>query len=252
MSNPVASLELTDRIYGRARNGEVGLREFDEGVKLTLGATVIDSNYYIPVGEGALKNVCPPRGLPGIPLIFNMPDDTVEEFKLPQIVIRREDISPANQRWHSTGAQKYRAPAFGASPLTVTLPGGREVSGWDAYEDAPQAKPFDITYSIVVMARNRGGRNESGPRNQANALFHHMMRCFPPYGLLFVVDTIGDLRTYEAFAESASIEDEILEVTGRQVGFVLSLRVEAEIDLDDPMTGKAVTSLPIIRSTVNG
>ena len=60
------------------------------------------------------------------------------------------------------------------------------------------------------------------------------------------MDSIGDVRTYEAFQESISPLDEVSEVVDRVIGFAVTLRVEGELDLLDPETKNTVTALPTI------
>jgi hypothetical protein len=152
------------------------------------------------------------------------------------VEVRRDDIAQAMERW-MPGTQQYRAPADGAQPLSVTLPNGVTVTGYDRMEIVAQAIPFDITYTISVKARYRGA---PGQRNQVNGLFANVLRRYPPYGKINVVDSIGDLRSYEAFNEGISNLDNIVEVQDRTLGFAITLRVEAELDLKDPYTVQTV------------
>jgi len=253
MPNVVASLDHEDRSLGRARCGRVTLRDFDSGVVLTLNPTKVGADYYITIAtieDMGITGVCPPPGLPGIPIIFGNPDDMLADAKMPMIAVMREGIERAMNRWHP-GNTQYRAPAKGALPTVIEYPDGRKVYGYDSYEFTPQAVPFDISYGIQVLARNRGGVNVEGPRNQAGAIFHYVMSIYQPYCNVRVVDTIGDVRTYHADAESIDTEDELLDVTARKIGFRLSLRVQGEIDLNPPEVRRAVTQIPTIRSEIH-
>lgn len=112
-------------------------------------------------------------------------------------------------------------------------------------EILPQAIPYDIMYQISVRARFRGA---PGNRNQVNALFGHVMRVFPPYSKIDVVDSIGDLRGYEAFNEGISNIDVIAEVQDRTLGMALTIRVEGELDLKDPQTVPTVRRVPVLNT----
>lgn len=254
--------DFESRAYGEAPSGTIGLRNFDEGLVTTLGAVIHEAdsgkgpetNYFIETG---LLPVEPPPGLPGVPVTFAFPEDIWERYRQPVIVVRRDDISPAMNRWHP-GMKEWRTPAQTANPKQVVLnPGtfGEEtLLAWDAYEEKEMAVPFDISYTISILARHRGkGRlppkdkpigftgAQGSPRNQVNKIFDFVMRKFPPYCQVLVRDSLDDIRAYSAFMEAVSHLDEVPEVTERVLGFALTLRVEAELDLVDPIVRKAVT-----------
>ena len=219
------------------------------------------SNYFI--AKERIAPVEPAPGLPGIPITFSHPEDIWERYRQPVIVIRRDDIAPAMNRWHP-GMVTYRAPALGAKPMTVTLgPTTGSVSGFDRYEQKEQAVPFDITYTITILARTRGKgplprrgdpagfKGAAGsPRNQVNRILDYVLRIYAPYTAVLVRDSLDDIRTYSAFMEAISHLDEVPEVTERVLGFALTLRVEAELDLRDPVIQHSVTAPLTIGTTV--
>ncbi len=165
-------------------------------------------------------------GATGLHVTFFFPEDTQEKFRIPGIVLTRDDISPSMNRWHP-GSMQYRAPAKGAHPVTV---GGRQ--GFDKMEELQQAIPFDITYSLMVYARTR---------NQGNILLDYILRIYPPYCNVKVQDSEGDYRLYSAFMESLGMIDDVPDVGDRVIAFAVTLRVEAELDLNDPVTQNTVT-----------
>lgn len=233
---------LQKRIDGSAKTGTVGIRDFDLGVVKTLGAEEYTDPSVGPTGTfiPEVPGVCPPDGMPGVPVVFAFPEDVITNYKQPVIVVRRDDISPANERWHPSGLQ-YRAPGAGAVPFVVTV-GSWSKSGFDRMESLPQAIPFDITYTITVKGRYRGGGTSGGKSNRAgvDALFNYALRIFPPYGYIKVVDSIGDFRGYDAFNEGISNLDSTGDIQEREIGYAMSIRVEAELDLKDPITLKTV------------
>lgn len=243
---PAADVAYEQRWLGLAKTGFVGLRNFDQGVVETTGAFVEEDKNGQP--KYWLKPKAPLWGdkaeglpeLPGVPVVFANPEDVNQDMKFPFVLVTRAEISPAMARW-SLGYQQYRAPADGAVPFTTTLPNGKVVNGYDRMEIVAQAIPYDITYTITIKARFRGA---PGQRNQVNAIFGHILRRFPPYGTIDVVDSIGDLRKYQAFNESISNLDNITEVQDRVIGFQLMVRVEAELDLNDPYTAQTVRLVP--------
>lgn len=236
------------REAGLARTGTVGLRDFDVGVIDTLAGTTRienDDQTVAPVGIYTQPpGVCPPDGYPGVAIVFAFPEDVVRDYKVPFIHVRRDEVSAALERWHSEAATQYRAPGDGALPISVKAPGGSTLTGFDRYEELPQAWPYDIVYTVSVKARFRGATSPT-QRNNLNALFQYVMRVFPPYGKVNVVDSIGDLRTYEAYNEGIANLDGIGEVQDRILGMAITLRVEGELDLKDPFTARAVKALTL-------
>lgn len=242
-----------DRTRGTALPGTVGLRNFDEGVVLTLGAELSEEfqNYYIPTSRVA--PLLPPPELPGIPVTFSHPEDLFERYRIPAIIVRRDDIAPASQRWHPS-MHVARVPMEGANsievrrgdPLNPTV-----YSGFDKYVAQPQAFPFDITYTLSLVARHRGhGPAESrekraptaggSPISQVNTLLDYALKIYNPFSHVVVIDSMGDYRPYFSFVDAVSQIDEVPEVTERVLGFALTLRVEAELDLNDPVVQRAV------------
>lgn len=215
-----------DRVEGRAPCGSVGIYEFDRGVVETLGATVHevgdDFGYYI-VGTG----VEPPPSLPGIPVVFSNPEE-YEGYVLPCIVVTRDDISPAMNRWHP-GTVQYRVPKPGALPVTVTGPGGQQRTGYSHMIQRQQGIPYDISYSIQVLHHKRG----IASRRSGVLLVTHVMRIYQPYCCVKVVDSVNDVRLYSATAEAVGSQDELVDVADRVTGWSMNLTVEALLDLLD-------------------
>jgi len=83
-----------------------------------------------------------------------------------------------------------------------------------------------------------------------NQLLDYVLRIYAPYCTVAVSDSLGDLRSYHAFMESISHLDELGEVTGRMIGFALTLRVEAELDLNDPTETTSVFGTRTIGETL--
>jgi hypothetical protein len=221
-------------MHGSIPTGYVGLDNYDEGVVVTLGGTLRQmpgqpqgiENYYIDV-----QDVSPPPGDPGIPIIFAYPEDTFEKLALPAIVVRRDDIAPDMSRWHP-GAQQYRTPAQTSKRAPVSV-GGQPTGTLvpDLVEEQAQGEPNDLLYTIVIQARHRAGL---AARREANAMLRHTMGKYQVYGTVFVKDSLGDWRSYEAFREGVSMLDDSSEVAGRVIGFAVTIRVVAWLDLVGP------------------
>lgn len=235
MADDVATADLRDRVLGKSRQGIVTIRDFDRGVVETLGAQVIDDHYYI-VG---LAEYDPPPGTPGIPVVFAHPEEVFRTHRTPVIEVRRDDINPAMSRWHP-GMTTYQVPSYGANPIRSPLPNDTRTS-WDRQDVMQQSTPFDILYTISIQARQRQFMAA------ANQLLAYVLNVYQPYGGVYVTDSIGDVRSYEAFLESIAPADNVPEVGERNIGFALSLRVEAELDINPPKTYKTVSKAPSIR-----
>jgi hypothetical protein len=114
--------------------------------------------------------------------------------------------------------------------------------GYTKYENAQQTCPFDILYTIQIMTRQREFMSA------ANRMLLYVMKIYPPYCRVLVQDSIEDLRSYEAFSEQIAPLDEVGEVGSRMIGFSLSLRVEGELDINDPTTSSSVAQNLLIRT----
>lgn len=240
--------DLRERYEGRANNGTVSLRAYDEGIVLSLGAelwtslTSKDANAPLESSRPEslfpgffvqVNDLSPPEGYPGTPILWSQPEDQYQKAMLPGFEIERGDILPAMNRWHP-GSLQFRAPSSTAQSVTVN---GK--TSFDEFAQRQQAVPFDISYTIYceVAQRTRG-------RNAANAMLLHALKKFPPYSFVALVDSLGDVRTYDVTMEGVSALDETQDVTKRRLGFSLALRVAAELDLSDEYTKKAISERP--------
>lgn len=212
---------------GGVKTGSVFLRDFDRGVVETLGGVVVGDNYFV-----YNTGVNPAPGQPGIPVTFAFPEDIYEHWRKPGFIVSRDDVAPAMQRYHP-GALQYNAPAATARPVVMS-----GIQGFSQMETMSQAVPFDLAYTISIIT--------AGYRNLANKLLDYTLRRFPPYCAVYVLDSLGDQRTYTAWNDGVSMLDEVMEVSERTIGFAVSLRVEAEFDLAEPEIHSTVTSAPTV------
>lgn len=206
------------------------------GVAKTLGAKFDpdpqnpqSGNLYLTV-----PGVAYPEELKGVPIYFEIPDDLFVADKLPAVIIRCTDFDPALERWHP-GQTQYRIPPAYADP--AASPDTPEI-GFSHYEERPQAWPFDIRYSILLIARNRGS-TLGGPLPESHALLLYAMKRLPPYATIHCNDSLGGCRTYEG-RTTYSTQDQVIDVTGRTTAYELQLRVLAELDLAEAEAFKSV------------
>jgi hypothetical protein len=223
------------------RTGDVWLTDFDRGVITSLGARVntVGDMYVIDI-----PGVSPPPDsgeieFEGVPVYFAFPDEVIDPKILPSFVVRRDSMDPAMSRWHP-GNQQYNIPAAGSHAVDFFNPRTGEVmkTGFDAYEDKSQAVPFDLLYTIQIRARFRNNL-----KVEAMQMLKYTLRRFQPYTTVYIKDSEGDLRSYTGFMESPSPLDTKPDVAGRETNFNVTLRVEAELDLNDPNVSRALTNL---------
>lgn len=231
MADNVGTAALRARTEGRDRTGTVTVRDFDQGVIETLGAVVVGNSYFIL----GLSDLDPPPGMPGVPVVFSHPEEVLQTHRMPVIEVRRDDINPAMQRWHP-GMGTYRTPVTGAIGIGSPYPNDPR-RAWNRYEQAQQSTPFDILYTINIQARQRQYMAA------ANKILAYVLGIYQPYSAVYIKDSVGDRRSYEAFLEAVAPLDNVPEVAERVIGFALSLRVEAELDINAPTTHTAVTGL---------
>jgi len=232
-----AEIALSERECGLARNGEVHLRDFDRGVVETMGGVIVDGKYYLVDVPGVLA----PPGMPGVPINFSFPEDTQDVYVFPMIVVTRQDISPAMNRYHP-GTQQYRVPAKGARPVEVKrYPNEAALKGWNRMAERPAAIYYDIMYQVMVLGYRRG----TPARGNANALLEYFLAAYQPYTGVYVIDSIGDRRLYFATTDAASPMDDAAVVGERIIGWSISMNVEAELDLNPELTYTTVQSMAL-------
>lgn len=222
---------LREQALGARPNGDVDLRSFDQGIIETLGARVVGDRYYINI-----EGVEPPSGDPGIPVHFMFPEDLYANFRFPAFVVSRDDISVAFGRLHPF-SQQYRAPAKTSLYVAAQTATGTRVAP-DRMEMRQQATPYDLTYTLNIYNTLRGG----GGRRSANKMLEHVLRLWPEYGQVWVPDSTGEYRSYEAFNEGIVNLDDNLGISERLIQFAVTIRVEAEYDLADPTVTRTATA----------
>lgn len=230
-----------DRYEGLEDNGFVTLQDYDRGVIETLKAVVTQENgingYFIPYDTIGVEA---PPGLPGIPVVFANPEDQWQRYKLPMIVVRRDSMDAAMQRWHP-GTLQFRS----ASPNSY-VEAINGATGPSKRISRPQAVPYDLQYTIIVVSKFRGGGDkklEAGKSSHVNALLHHIQCIYQPYSKVYVRDSKGDYRSYSVFVDNITTTDESRAIADRVVGFEMPIRIEGEIDLNPMYVHETVREL---------
>lgn len=221
--------------------GTLSIRDWDRGCYLTLETEVV---MYTVDGAQRGQHVIDVPGLDSgltqfdgkVPVFFDSPEDVYQNFVLPCVVFKQNDMTPAfdRQPWYTWLG---RAPAKGATE--ITLPDGTK--GYDRYENQWRATPFDISYDCTLMTRRK---------QEANLVLMYALRRFiPPWFIFKVIDNLGDVREYDAGDMSISNVSELVDIAERMAGWTISFTVRGEIDIHDDHEEPAMID-PQIRTQI--
>lgn len=207
--------------------GSVFVRNFDQGVIETLGAVVredmIPSLRTRRVGYWIDEVFTAPTA---VPVIFNNPEQIFEKKIYPSYLITRSNIEPDLARWHSVKQLEYMA---GVSGTEESVSG---VSGYGEVEVKPQAWPVNIPYTVSCYARYE---------HEAVPMMKRLLRVYRPYSRMNLIDSLGEIRHYTVFAESGVQEiGEYIDSADRLKAYAVDIRVEGELDLNDPVIRQTV------------
>lgn len=207
------------------RTGQVFLENFDVGIATTMGGELIEieqDGEKVQVYAVKINGVTGPDEYQGlIPISMSEPEDAYQEHLLPQIIISRGSVTPAMNRWFP-GGWEYQVPAAKAKmvvgPDGVTKMPTIVERKWWTY-------PYEIAYDVHLRARLRV---------QGDRMWRHVGRFFWAYGQVFLTDSEGEGRGYYAFVDSNDDLAELTDVADRLQGHTISMRVEAELDFNEP------------------
>lgn len=211
------------------RTGIVFVEDFDVGVAVSIGGELINAAFSGGIKERyaiQIPGVVGPDEYGGmIPIIFDNPDDAYEKTFLPHVNLART-VAPAGSRRQS-GGLAYR----------VAAPQAKMVKGWTGeigptiVEEKGEAEPYDLTYDIHIRTKRV---------REYMRVFRHIGGRLPPFGVVFVVDSEGAERPYDAFQESVADLSDVVDTQDREVGVTVTVRVEGELDFYDPVLKKTV------------
>lgn len=204
----------------------IHLRAFDLGLIETLGAELLN---YVVDGENRQVYARPFAGvttnIPGlngsVPFFYALPEDVYQAFVVPCVLLRRTAIAPAFDRAPWYGYE--RAPDVTAVPRIVTKPNGEVITGYDKYAEKPVSTPMNISYDVQIMARTQA--------DFLNIFQDLMMIMRPPFFTMGAVDSLGELRLYDAGPVAISEGSEITAIVDRTISSTISFDVQGEIDL---------------------
>ncbi len=217
------------------RTGSVFVEDFDIGLAESFGSEKVRielDDEEVEVYALRVQGVTGPDQYSGlVPVIMSDPESAFAPNLLPQIILSRGSIDPDMIRWQP-GGREYMVPA--ANAVEVTTATGRK--GPSLVEIKPWAWPFNINYDVHLRALTR---------MQADRMLRAVGKYLWAYGSIKVRDSEGDLREYHAFGEGIQNLAEIADVTDRTMGHTLPVRVEAELDFQDPILAPTTLHLGI-------
>ena len=219
------------------RTGQVTIEHFDIGVVTTLGGVVATlasglREYQIPV-VGVTN---PPGRVSGLPVFFTESEPSLAELVFPCFVVVRRSVEPDLARWGSIGHLAYKMPV--GSDVEVTLPNGEVLEGSDEYEVRQAPIPYNLSYEIQVLAMGERQRTD------AHVMLQAVLAVYSPGGVVRLLDSLDEARTYEAYGEGFEKLDEVLSVSERLAGWGRTIRIQGELDVVQPATVKSVAQLP--------
>lgn len=217
--------------------GTLAIRDWDAGVPLTLGASRAS---FTVDGETRSLNVVRVPGVNSglahldnqIPVLYLEPEEVFQDFVLPCFTFKASSMAVAFDRhpWYQWVA---RGPAKDAQE--ITLPDGTK--GYTRYENQWRATQFDIAYDVQVMGRRR---------QETNLMLHYALQHFLPPGFIFkVIDSLGDVREYDAVDVNISETSELADIADRTVAWTISFTVRAEIDLHATLEMSSVRDVDV-------
>jgi len=204
--------------YPHETHGEVFIRNFDEGIMRTLGATLDTvNNKWVKVIPG----ISDPTN---IDCVFVTPEQVLSDYIYPSFVVRRQDLRVATER--------MLCP-------TLDYKEQFEEDGKFYNESKLAALPFDITYLVQAIARYE---------RHMLLMQKEILRRFHRWKEIIVFDTLGVKRSYDMAVEPVSNVSNLTDLSLKSSGLSLNVMVFAEIDLSDPYVAKTVDKSPIIRT----
>lgn len=212
--------------------GTVDIRDWDLGCYLTIGAEIV--TYSIDGGTRAQYvvdvpglNTDIPRFQNKVPCFFDAPEDPYQDYILPSFVFKRNGYEPAFDRQPYAGTVA-RGPAKDAE--LITLPNG--VTGWSKYETQVRGDPFNISYDFAILGRRS---------QEKNVMLQYVMKTMRiPWFSFKIVDSLGDVRYYDAGDMNYSNTSELADLADRTQSEMMSFTVRAEVDTFEERVSSAM------------
>ena len=225
--------------------GEVDIANFDRAIYEALHADFLPfpnpNDVEVlkrPMRQVRIEGLCGPGYIDDgetdgrIPVVFDTPEDIYNRYLLPGIRVKRNESidNDDSRRFGWLAGFKYRAPSDNGQDVTVG-----EQCGRTHYVQREHAEPVFITYDIEVRARYE---------REAQIMRKFVRRHLKHEMFLEVRDDMDETSWYTIFREGDSSTDEFISSLNRFHGYMLTYRVEAEIDDYEEQEFRALTSTP--------
>lgn len=209
------------------------LEHFDEGIIRALGGRldsfVIDGEeaQFYSVAIPGLCGPIPETYLGRTPIFFGKGQEQLHPNVLPSFTVIRSGVEEDLERvTHKTLV--HRVPAHDAKKVTVELPDGTELVGYDRMSEKEAPWPVNITYNIQF--RSRGDVDFLRMYRWVTS----KLRTMDLKSWITVWDSARVPREYDIFRESQTDIGEYVDVNDVVKGYEFSYRVEGEIDIENP------------------
>lgn len=212
--------------------GTVDIRDIDLGCMLTLGAEIIQ--YTIDGGQRA-QYVMDIAGIDSdldrfqgkVPVFFDRPEDSYQDWVLPSFVFSQTGYSGAFERMPYAGTV-----ARGAARDAEVAYNDDGEQGYTKYVTQVRADPYDVSFDLMVYARRR---------QELNIMVKHVMSVMrPPWFSFKIIDSLNDVRHYDAGDMSFSNASELADIADRTKTWTVSFTVRGEIDTFDDVVSSAM------------
>lgn len=164
-------------------------------------------------------------------IVFNAPEDQFNRYIVPGIRVMRSGMDiDDNRRMSRYGGIKYRVPSDNGYEVTVS---GRR--GHSAYVERHHAEPMIFMYEIEARARLQ---------REAQLLRRYISRKLKDQSFLPVYDSKDVVSYFNVFRESISDMTEYVDSLNRHHSYILSYRIQAQIDDHEEYEERALISEP--------
>jgi hypothetical protein len=214
------------------QEGYFDLENFDEAMYKALGAALLP--FPNPNGEAKLPGFIQQiliKGIDGnghvdnaiqgettgrVPIVYNQPESTINRYTLPAIRMQRTSVAADEQRRFAPGLPAYTLPALCAGEVEVN-----NRRGAAAYVQREQPEPTNLTYDLEVRARDE---------REANRMLRYIRYKLPARHVIRVTDSRGVVSIFTIIREGMSETKNVVETLNRYVGWIITYRVEGELD----------------------
>jgi len=227
--------------------GTVFKPDYDLAVVKRLGGEIVNLTVDGEVRTAYAATVAGSEGAPGygdrVPIFLVYPEAVFVPRIMPCFVVRPGAPETAWDRRSWYGIAK-RAPAEGANPVTVTLPDGTEVDGFDSYVEQWRGEAYNLPYDVQLYGRTQRGEAAIMP-----LYLHAMKRFVAPSFPVKVLDSLSDERVYDCINVSWSDNSDLDSPTQRRILMQVSFQIMGEFEIVDE---KEYPSVQIIEGQFGG